>query len=199
MLNLTFIFLRSIMFAFNFIKKPLQIGALCASSSQLACAMSENVDIEKARFIAEIGAGTGALTKQILRKKSKNAHFFAVEIDEKMSEILRIKYPNLDIKNDKAQNLSSILQNKNIAGLDLIISSIPWTFLKSKEQDELLETIYKNLNQNGYFTTFAYVFATSPKKRKQFKNKLFELFAEVQSSKIIWRNIPPAFIFRCRK
>lgn len=187
------------MFAFNFIKKPLQIGALCASSSQLACAMSENVDIEKARFIAEIGAGTGALTKQILRKKSKNAHFFAVEIDEKMSEILRIKYPNLDIKNDKAQNLSSILQNKNIAGLDLIISSIPWTFLKSKEQDELLETIYKNLNQNGYFTTFAYVFATSPKKRKQFKNKLFELFAEVQSSKIIWRNIPPAFIFRCRK
>lgn len=39
-----FVFLRNIIFTFNFIKKPLQIGALCANLSQLACVISENVD-----------------------------------------------------------------------------------------------------------------------------------------------------------
>ena len=63
--------------------------------------MTENIDFQKARNIAEIGAGTGAFTRNILSKKDEDANFFAVEINKKMANKLSHKFENLDIENIK--------------------------------------------------------------------------------------------------
>ena len=166
------------MFIIQYFTNPKQTGALCASSSKLAAAMTENIDFQKARNIAEIGAGTGAFTRNILSKKDENANFFAVEINS-------------------ALNLKNILSKRKINKLDIVISSIPWALLKEKEQEQLLYSIYECLDEGGYFTTFAYILPT--RARARFRKKLFALFGEVKTSKTVWQNIPPAFVYYCKK
>lgn len=185
------------MFLYQYITKPKQIGALCPSSSKLAFAMTEHIELDKARYIAEIGAGTGAFTRSILQKKNQAANFFAVEVNEKMANKLSHKIENLDIEVDSAQSLKKIICKRGINNLDIIISGIPWAFLNKQEQDQLLNTLYECLNEGGYFATFAYIIPTFAKVR--FKEKLYSLFSEVKISKIIWRNIPPAFVYYCEK
>lgn len=126
------------MFIIQYFTSPKQTGALCASSSKLAAAMTENIEIQKARNIAEIGAGTGAFTRHILSKKDEDANFFAVEINKKMANKLSHKFENLDIEINSALNLRKILSKRKINKLDIVISSIPWALMKEKEQEQLL-------------------------------------------------------------
>lgn len=186
------------MFAYDFLKKPKQVGAILPSSAKLAWAMTENISLENARNIAELGAGTGAFTKQILRKKSAAASFFAVEIDTKMATKLAARFENLDIEAGRAQDLRAFLQRRNLGRLDAVVSGIPWTFLSEREQDELLGIIRECLNDGGCFTTFIYAFC-SPIKRRRFARKLRAFFSELSTPKIVWKNIPPAFVYQCRK
>ena len=185
------------MFIYRYLRHPKQTGALCSSSAKLAFAMMQNAHLNEARTIAEIGAGTGAFTKQILKQKQEHSHFFAVEIDEKMAQKLLQKFPSLDVELGSAFELASFLQKRGIKSLDSIISGIPWALLKASEQERLLQILYESLSEDGHFVTFAYVLPTLAARR--FKKKLFSLFKEVKISKIIWQNIPPAFVYCCKK
>lgn len=71
------------MFIIQYFTNPKQTGALCASSSKLAAAMTENIDFQKARNIAEIGAGTGAFTRNILSKKMRMQIFSLLKLTKK--------------------------------------------------------------------------------------------------------------------
>lgn len=64
------------MFLLNYIRYPKTTGAIIQSSKALAQVITEGAVIECANNIIEIGAGSGAFTKEILRKKSPNAKFF---------------------------------------------------------------------------------------------------------------------------
>lgn len=185
------------MFIYRYLLHPRRTGALCSSSAKLASIITQNIDIEHACNIAEIGAGTGAFTREILKKKSPNSRLIAIEIDNKMAEKLGQKFPNLDLELAPAQDLPRILQKRNMQGLDAIVSGIPWALLKAKAREELLHIIYENLEFGGHFATFAYVLPTLS--ARAFRKQLFGLFSEVRISKIVWANIPPAFVYYCKK
>ena len=165
------------MFAFNFLKKPKQTGAILPSSKKLALAITHGIALESATHIVELGAGTGAFTQAIVQKKNKNAQFLAIEINEKMAQKLAKKISNVDIEVNCAQNLKEILAQK----------------------DELLAMIYECLNEGGYFVAFVYAFAFSPFRRRKFAKKLTKTFGNVEIPKIVWKNFPPAIIYRCKK
>ena len=187
------------MFAFNFLKKPKQTGAILPSSKKLALAITHGIALESATHIVELGAGTGAFTQAIVQKKNKNAQFLAIEINEKMAQKLAKKISNVDIEVNCAQNLKEILAQKDIQKVDCIISGLPWTFFKDTQQDELLAMIYECLNEGGYFVAFVYAFAFSPFRRRKFAKKLTKTFGNVEIPKIVWKNFPPAIIYRCKK
>ncbi|RDU64020.1 class I SAM-dependent methyltransferase [Helicobacter sp. MIT 14-3879] len=186
------------MFIYHYIKNPRQMGAICQSSKRLSNAITSNINIEKAKNIIEIGAGTGVFTQTILSKKNPNANFFAIEINPKMAAKLSNKVEKLDIEVGSASNLTYMMNKRGMKGADAIISGIPWAMLKKMEQKELLEEIYNALNNGGYFTTFAYILPTIM--ATNFKNQLINMFgANIRTSKIVWQNIPPAFVYYCRK
>lgn len=188
------------MFVYNFIKKPKQTGAIAPSSKKLALAITDNIALESAKYIVELGAGTGAFTRTILAKKDKNSQFLAIEINEKMAQKLAQKVStNVDIEIDTAHNLKDILHQKGIQKVDCIISGLPWTFFTDAQQNELLATIYECLNDGGHFALFAYVFAFSPFRRRKLEKKLKQTFGSIEIPKIVWKNIPPAIVYRCEK
>lgn len=183
-----------------FFQNPKRTGALWSSSKHLAEVITKNIGIEHSSHIIEIGPGTGAFTKVILRKKPDSAKFFAIEINPKIAEDLRVRFPNLDVAVGNAESLQMMMTERKISSADVIVSGIPWALLSSVEQKCLLESICNALKPGGYFTTFAYRFIPSIGGR-QFRKKLYEgnFFSEVKKSELVLDNIPPAFVYYCRK
>ena len=181
----------------HYIKHPKTTGALCSSSQQLSRAMVKNINIENADNIIEIGPGLGAFTKYIINNKKQDSNFFAVEINSKIAKNLHKKIDGLDIEIGSAEFLDSMMKKRNMQYADIIISGIPWALLSIREQRAILRSIYKALKPGGYFTTFAYIIPTP--QAKWFRKRVFHIFGDVKLSNIIWQNIPPAFVYYCKK
>ena len=53
--------------------------------------------------------------------------------------------------------------------------------------------------ERGRFVTFAYIHAQPMRQAKRFREKLNHTFAAVEKSPIVWKNLPPAFVYCCQK
>ena len=51
----------------------------------------------------------------------------------------------------------------------------------------------------GQFATFAYLQGLLLPAGQRFKDKLAQSFSKVEKSPTVWRNLPPAFVYRCTK
>ncbi|ANV98780.1 hypothetical protein BBW65_06135 [Helicobacter enhydrae] len=181
----------------QFLKNPTKVGAVCSSSQYLAKAMVRYANIKEARYIAEIGAGLGAFTKEILIQKPEASDFFAVEISSDLTHKLKKKFPNLAIYNQNASDLKHIMHSRDVEMLDVVVSGLPWSVFPKKLQNDLLDVIEGSLRNGGKFVTFAYVLPT-PQALK-FRKLLFAKFPKTKVSKIIWANFPPAVVYCCQK
>ena len=65
-------------------------------------------------------------------------------------------------------------------------------------QREILNAVLSNLAPGGYFVTFAYLQGLMLPAGMRFRRLLSETFGEVRTSSVVWRNLPPAFVYRCR-
>jgi phospholipid N-methyltransferase len=65
-------------------------------------------------------------------------------------------------------------------------------------QDRILEAVVKSLAPKGVFTTFAYLHAAWLPTAVRFRKRLKQHFGSVKTSRIVWRNLPPAYVYRCR-
>ena len=66
-------------------------------------------------------------------------------------------------------------------------------------QDRLLEAVFKSLLPGGQFIAFAYLHAAWFPTTRRFRGLLTRRFECMESTAIIWRNLPPAYVLRCRK
>lgn len=181
-----------------YLKNPKQTGTLCSSSKRLSHVITENVALECASNIIEIGPGMGVFTQAILNKKASDAKLFVVEINPKIVENLHHKFPHLDIAEGSAEFLAQMMAERNMSSADVIISGIPWALLGVREQTKILKSIYNALSVGGYFATFAYRLPTPGARR--FRKLLCKMmFSEIEVSKNVWQNIPPAFVYYCKK
>ena len=55
------------------------------------------------------------------------------------------------------------------------------------------------LRPGGQFVTFAYHAGTLLPAGRRFKKLLPRYFSSVEKSPTVWRNAPPAFVYRCRR
>jgi len=82
---------------------------------------------------------------------------------------------------------------------DSIISSLPWTAFNQKTQITLLRIIYRILNPGGIFLTYSYVHTFVLPGQIRFRKILRKIFEETYIANIVWVNIPPAAVIKCRK
>ncbi len=182
----------------EFIKHPLKTGSITPSSAFLAEKMLEHIPSDKSKFIIELGPGTGAITKHIIPKLSKDCQFLGVEINEEMIKFLETEYPDMKIAPISAENLDKYLIESGLSKATHIISGLPWAIFNEELQEAILASIVKSMREDGVFTTFAYVHALKLKTAKNFKEKLSSFFETIEMTSPIWMNIPPAIVYHCR-
>src|SRR5437762_1319171 len=121
-----------------------------------------------------------------------------LELDEKHVRGLRQRFPGLSVYHDSAERIQRYLALHRRKKADYIISGLPWANMAVQVQERILHGVDASLAADGMFTTFTYVHACWLPRARRFRERLENYFAEVKTSRIVWRNVPPAFVFRCR-
>lgn len=180
----------------EFLRTPLQTGALFASGAQLANNLVYAANVRNAQSIVEIGAGSGAITDVILSSKSRDSSLLAIEINELLAKILSDRHPGLLVQCGDALKANHYLQQSGFKSCDSVVCSLPWANMSRKSQAEMLCVIEKLLSNGGKFTSFAYAHCRFLPNAKYFKKILEERFENVSMSKVHWANLPPAYIYQ---
>ncbi len=183
----------------EFMRAPSKIGAVAGSSSTLANRMLDEVDWETAKNIVEYGPGTGAITRHIVSRLLPSQRFFAVELNDRFVPVLAQYCPSVKVRIGSVGDIRSICDTEEVDNVDGIISGLPWTAFDEELQTELLDAMFSVLSQHGQFITFAYLHGLPLKSAKRFRSVLEERFDSVSVSPVVWRNLPPAIFYSCRR
>lgn len=173
------------------------MGAFWPSSPELAEQIVEGCDLGARETVVELGPGTGAFTSLILDRLRRKSRFFALEIDQRNVTELRRRFPRLQVHADCAGKLPEYLRLHRARQVDCIISGLAWGNMLPATQNRILDAVLSSLSPGGLFTTFAYVHASWFPTSLRFRKRLFGHFTRIETTPIVWRNLPPAFIYRC--
>lgn len=183
----------------EFVLYPSRTGAVAASSQGLSELITETAKLSETSVVIEFGSGTGVFTEKILQKIPVNATFFAIEINPDFVEATQSRCPGVEVYQDCATNARKYLEAKGHQYCDCIISGLPWASFKEDLQDNLINTILDVLKPGGKFLTFAYLQGLLLPSGNRFKKKLHAKFKKVTTTRTIWMNIPPAFVYCAEK
>jgi phosphatidylethanolamine/phosphatidyl-N-methylethanolamine N-methyltransferase len=180
------------------------VGAIAPSSRYLTRAMLEPLCLETARVAVELGPGTGVMTRALLNALPRDATLLAFEINDRFTRYLRatVRDPRLVVMNAPAEALQKELSRRGYPRVDAILSSLALGFMSDRQRHGLLSEISASLSDRGIFTQYQYLHALQFSDRQLSKLDLLRLlgryFRSVQR-KIIWPNLPPAFVYACRE
>jgi phospholipid N-methyltransferase len=191
-------FFHQIRFLSNFLRHPTQVGAVAPSSGILARMMVDWIEWQQAKVVLEFGPGTGVFTEEILRSLRPDTKFLAIERAPEFAEILRHRFPTTTIVEDSVENIQSICRNRGIEQVDAILCGLPWAAFSDVLQTSCLEAMRRILRPGGQFATFAYWQGVILPAGIKFRRRLGAYFEWIERSPTVWRNIPPAFVYRCR-
>lgn len=186
-------------FLLEFIRRPQNTGAVAPSSEALAGEIVRDIGIDEAELVVEYGPGTGAFTGRILHHLSADAELIAIENNDRMLDELRARHPGVEVVHDSIANAPQILEARGYdpGSVDSIVSGLPWAAFHDDLQDRLLNATLEILEPGGHFATFAYIHGLALPAGRRFRGKLEAKFSAVERSRIVWRNLPPAFVYRC--
>ncbi|MDQ3141844.1 MAG: methyltransferase [Bacteroidota bacterium] len=173
------------------IKNMKTVGTVMRTSPKISQMMVEEAKIKEAKNIVELGAGDGAITKHILKQMKPDARLIVFEVNPSFCKSLqKIKDSRLIIIQDSAENLESHLFKYDIDHVDSIISAIPFVVLSNPLTSQILNICKKILISGGLFVQIHYSLIIKNLYEQIFGNLRIEFKAF---------NIPPTFIFVCKK
>lgn len=181
----------------NFLRNPTQVGAISPSSPALVKTMVDWFDWEAVRGVVEYGPGTGVFTEAIVEKLHSEANFFAIERSAEMAARTRRRCPGVTVHEDSVTNVVEICRSESMATVDAIVCGLPWASFPVSLQIEAIDAMFEVLAPGGQFATFAYWQGLLLPSARRFSTILQDRFSSVQRSPTTWRNVPPAFVYRC--
>jgi phospholipid N-methyltransferase len=180
---------HSFLFLQKFIQHPKQIGSVWPSSGFLARKMVQSVPWSEIGSIAELGSGTGAITRYISSSVPGATKVFLFEKDEQMRSKLQQRYPNF-VCDTNANHLSKVVNLHGLHQLDCVMSGLPFFNFPNEVRETLINQITDVLKPGGYFVAFQYSL--------QMKRQFSDLF-DLEKIRMVPLNFPPAFVYVCRK
>lgn len=191
--------MRNLGFLRQFVARPTSTGAIAPSSAPLADLITDAADLGHASMIVEFGPGTGVFTEKILLKRPAHAGFIAIELNEQFVAATRRRCPTATVHHDSAVNVGTHLNALGVDGCDRIVCGLPWASFPERLQDDLLEATLGALRPGGRIVTFAYLQGLLMPPGLRFRRKLRQHFRRVTTTRTVWRNLPPAFVYIAEK
>lgn len=165
------------------------MGALFATSASYSKLVCEQVDWGNVHYIAELGAGDGAVTKYIIENLKDHQKFLVFEKNTMLFAELTKKfshYKNVVLINDSAEFLKKYAEQEGVEKFDAIFSELPLVSLPQTVTDNIFLAVKDTLKTAGLFLQISYSVFGLKRMKKEFGSVAlkFTLF-----------NLPPAFLY----
>lgn len=181
------------------LRHPGLVGAVAPSLPALCDQLAAVVPSRGRPVVVELGPGTGVVSAAIRRRLPAGARQLAVELDPAMLAHLERSHPWLEVIAGDAAELAGLLADVGVARVDAVVSGLPWSLFDEAAQRRVLDAVGAVLVPHGVFTTFGYLHALRLRGARRFRVLLEQRFGEVMVSRAVWRNLPPAMTYVCRR
>ena len=139
----------SVFFAL-WLQKPLRIAAANPSGGRLADVMAAQVDLTRPGPVLELGAGTGSLTRGLIRAGCPPERIIALEREPDLAKILRRKLPRVTVIEADALRVD---HHPAIRAQQLcaVVSSLPIKWFSPAAQEAVVRPCLDRLGISGRF------------------------------------------------
>jgi len=173
------------LFVQEWLQTPRKTASVAPSSRALSKAMAQWVNPKSKHFVLELGPGTGAITRALLKHGVPEDRIICIENNPKMAEVLRERFPRTHIIDGDARELDSLLKNHfGVDCVEAVISSLPLLNFSPDEAENLSNKIRAILRPCGRWVQYSYNLGKEhPKGAEHF---------DLIKSDVVWMNFPPA-------
>jgi phosphatidylethanolamine/phosphatidyl-N-methylethanolamine N-methyltransferase len=140
--------------------KPLRIAAASPSGAHLADTVAHFVDLTRPGPVLELGAGTGGLTRGLIRAGCPPQRIIAPEREPRLAAVLRREFPAMTVVEGDATRIDDYLQAR-ADPLCAAVSSLPIKWFPPAQQAAVIEPCLDRLGPGGAFLQITNAF-TSP-------------------------------------
>ena len=184
---------ENIQFLQAFLKNPLKVGAVAPSSQDLAWRMLEGILPDADNIIVELGVGTGAITKYIAEILPDKDSYLGIELDGGLVSSLNIRYPEINVVQGNACELSEIHVASGLGKASYILCCLPFVTLPEEVATAVLAEIEKYMEQGCMFRAFQYAHGYYTPAALRLRKFMRDRYGYSQRSKLVARNVPPAY------
>ena len=174
-----------------FVKSPLVVASVIPSSALLERRTVRAMELDSARVVVEFGAGTGGMTRAILRELRGDAQLISIEWTEAFLDTLgRIADPRLEVIHGCASSIGEQLEQRQLTPADAVVSGIPFSTMPAELCQKIAENLHAALAPGGRFVAYQF----SDRVAHYMQPHLGEPAVEHELI-----NIPPMRVFSWRK
>jgi phospholipid N-methyltransferase len=174
----------------KFLQRGRAIASFAPSSRFMARAILRGIDFSKCRSIVELGAGTGPITAELLKRVDPSCRVLIIELDPDLCRHLRQRFPGVDIVQADASDLDQLLDERGISGVDHILSGLPLPSFPEAVRDRILDISARRLHGDGSFrqlTVMPWVYY-----------RLYRRYFTDIHFRFVPCNLPPGGVYICR-
>jgi phospholipid N-methyltransferase len=177
------------LFFTKFVRLGTRVGAVVPSSRWFARRIAEGIDFDRAGCVVELGAGTGPITAELLRRAGDRCRVLVVERDPDFCGRLRAQFPHAEVIQDDATDLARLLAERRVGPVDHIVCGLALPWLAAQDRHRLLDAARRALAPHGSFRQLTYMpWIHALVYRRYFRRVGFRL---------VVRNIPPGGFYVC--
>ncbi|MGO4620659.1 class I SAM-dependent methyltransferase [Ensifer sp. 2YAB10] len=140
-----------LLFLRSWAARPLEVAAIAPSSRRLAMAMTTEIGPFSGNVL-ELGPGTGAFTRALLRKGVYENNLILVERNPAFATLLRKRYPSATLIEGDAQHLSL----PAVKSVGAAISGLPLLSMPAQAVQAILSAIFHHLAEGASLFQFTY-------------------------------------------
>jgi phospholipid N-methyltransferase len=135
----------------KFLTQGTSVASFAPSSRVLATTLVQGIDFSRAKCIVELGAGTGPITTELVRRAGPNTKLVAIELDPDFCRRLREKFPQVEIVEGDAGKVDEILAGLGIKEADHVISGLPLPSFGPRLREKIIRAAHVRLAHDGTF------------------------------------------------
>ena len=178
----------------KWLRDPLRIGAVLPSGAALARAMAKAAEPAEPGLVVELGGGTGAVTRALLKSGLSPSNLVIIERDEGLYRLLVQRFPQARVILGDAMRVKDLVRESGAGPVKAVVSGLPLLTMAPRSQAILLRQSFALMGDHGLFVQFTYGPASPIPERR-----LKRLGLKAKLAKRVWPNVPPATVWRFTK
>lgn len=180
------------------LRNPAAVGSIIPSSKYLAREYLRNFELDSESVVLELGPGTGPVTRLFYEKMPDPSQYLGIEQDADYVRALKERFPEMNFVAGSAEDAVDYLEEAGLKGVDLIASALPYATLPDSVQQGIYEAIDELMTPGTVFRTIQLAHAWPMASARRFRARMNRRYGQLERSRLVWRNVPPAFVMTWR-